>query len=62
MAKIIHKFYNQNDLLLLPPSLGELIPATHPVRIVNGILDRVSHKIAQEIQRIDCQSNKYFVS
>ena len=40
MAKIIHKFYNQNDLLLLPPSLGELIPATHPVRIVNGILDR----------------------
>ena len=40
MAKIIHKFYNQNDSLLLPPSLGELIPATHPVRIVNGILDR----------------------
>ena len=40
MAKIIHKFYNQNDSLLLPPSLGELIPATHPVRVVNGILDR----------------------
>ena len=40
MAKIIHKFYNQNDSLLLPPSLGELITATHPVRIVNGILDR----------------------
>lgn len=40
MAKIIHKFYNQNDSLLLPPSLGELIPATHPVRVVNSILDR----------------------
>ena len=40
MAKIIHKFYNQNDSLLLPPSLGELIPANHPVRIVNDILDR----------------------
>ena len=40
MAKIIHKFYNQNDSLLLPPSLGELIPANHPVRVVNDILDR----------------------
>ena len=40
MAKIIHKIYNQNDSLLLPPSLGELIPANHPVRIVNDILDR----------------------
>ena len=40
MAKIIHKIYNQNDSLLLPPSLGELIPANHPVRIVNNILDR----------------------
>ena len=25
-------------------------------------LSRVSRKIAQEIQRTDCQSNKYFVS
>lgn len=41
MAKIIHKSYNQNDSLLFPPSLGELIPATHPVRVVNSILDRL---------------------
>ena len=40
MAKIIHKIYNQNDSLLLPPSLGELIPANHPVRIVNEILEK----------------------
>ena len=40
MAKVIHKFYNQNDSLLLPPSLGELISSSHPVRIVNDILDR----------------------
>ena len=40
MAKIIHKLYNQNDSLLLPPSLGELIPVNHPVRIVNDILDK----------------------
>ena len=41
MAKIIHKFYNQNDSLLFPPSLGELIPTNHPVRVVNDILDRL---------------------
>lgn len=41
MAKITHKSYNQNDSLLLPPSLGELIPPTHPVRVVNNILDRL---------------------
>lgn len=40
MAKVIHKFYNQNDSLLLPPSLGELIPHSHPVRIVSNILDK----------------------
>ena len=40
MTKVIHKSYNQNDSLLLPPSLGELISKTHPVRIVSDILDK----------------------
>ena len=40
MTKIMHKNYNQNDSLLLPPSLGELISLTHPVRIVSDILDK----------------------
>ena len=40
MAKVIHKSYNQNDFLLLPPSLGELIPLSHPVRIVSDIIDK----------------------
>ena len=40
MARIIHKSYNQNDSLLLPPSFGELISNTHPVRIVSNILDK----------------------
>ena len=40
-TKIIYKSYNQNDNLLLPPSLGDLIPETHPVRIVNAILDKI---------------------
>ena len=40
-AKIIHKSYNQNDNLLFPPSLGELIPENHPVRTVSAIIDRL---------------------
>ena len=40
-AKIVYKFYNQNDSLLFPPSLGELIPEDHPVRTVSAIIDRL---------------------
>ncbi len=36
-TKARFKSYNQNDSLLLPPSLGELTPSTHPVRIFNKI-------------------------
>ena len=40
-AKIIYKSYNQNDSLLFPVSLGELIPENHPVRAVSAIIDRL---------------------
>lgn len=39
MAKIAFKNDNQKQYLLLPPSLDELIPATHPVRVVNAVID-----------------------
>ena len=41
MAKVIFKPYPQYETLLLPPSLSELIPATHPVRLVNAVLDKI---------------------
>lgn len=41
MAKITFKSDNQKQSLLLPPSLDELIPATHSVRVVNTIIDRL---------------------
>ncbi|WP_230322196.1 IS1182 family transposase [Alistipes onderdonkii] len=41
MAKITFKTDNQKQSLLLPPSLDELIPATHSVRVVNAIIDRL---------------------
>ena len=40
-TKITYKSYNQNDNLLFPPSLGELIPENHPVRTVSAIIDRL---------------------
>lgn len=39
MAKIAFKSDNQKQSLLLPPSLDELIPLTHSVRVVNAIID-----------------------
>ena len=42
MAKIAFKNDNQKQFLLLPPSLDELIPATHPVRVVNTVIDTLN--------------------
>src|SRR4051812_38347728 len=39
--KIVFKDYVTNQPLLLPPSLDELIPANHPVRVVNSVIDQV---------------------
>ena len=39
--KVIFKTYNQDQLSLLPPSYDDLVPANHPVRIVNTIIDHV---------------------
>lgn len=41
MTKVVYKFYNQNDSLLFPPCLGDLIPENHQVRIVSAIIDRL---------------------
>ena len=42
MAKIAFKNDYQKQLLLLPPSLEELIPATHSVRVVNTVIDTLN--------------------
>lgn len=39
--KPVFKPYNQDQLSLLPPSLEELIPAEHLVRIVNGAIEKI---------------------
>ncbi len=36
------KPYNQQQTLLLPPSLEELIPQGHPARVVNDVINRIN--------------------
>lgn len=35
------KPYQQNQLMVLPPTFEELIPAGHPVRVVSQVIDRI---------------------
>lgn len=41
MAKLAIKSDNQNQIMLFPPSLDELIPSSHVVRIVSAVIDRL---------------------
>lgn len=41
MAKVVYKYYNPNDSLLLPPCLGDYLPENHPSRVVSAIIDRL---------------------
>jgi transposase len=38
-SKVVFKDYSPNQILLLPPSLEELIDPNHPVRLVNQVVD-----------------------
>lgn len=41
-SRKIFKDYTPNQIMLLPPSLDELIEAAHPVRVVSGIIDELN--------------------
>jgi transposase len=40
--RIIFKPYHQNQVMALPPSLEELIPSNHQVRLINMIIERLN--------------------
>ncbi|MCA6380420.1 MAG: hypothetical protein IM606_06875, partial [Cytophagales bacterium] len=40
-SKVVFKNYTPNQVMMLPPSLEELIDKNHPVRIVNQVIDRI---------------------
>lgn len=39
--KVIFKPYHQNQLMVLPPSIEELIASGHPVRVINDVLNKI---------------------
>jgi transposase len=41
-SRVVFKTYNQHQLMLIPPSLDELIKPNHPVRSINTIIDRLN--------------------
>lgn len=41
--------YNQQQNWLFPPSIEELIPKDHPVRIVNGVIEQLNLKLLTEV-------------
>jgi transposase len=40
-SKVVFKDYSPNQILLLPPSLEEMIPMNHPVRVVSQVIDSI---------------------
>lgn len=40
-TKVVFKNYNPNQIMLLPPSLEELIEPNHPVRVVNRVIESI---------------------
>jgi transposase len=41
-ADPVFKRYDQNQLMMIPPSYDDLIPANHPVRVVNEVIERIN--------------------
>lgn len=46
--QVVFKRYTQNQLSLLPPSLDELISQTHPVRVINTVIDRLNLSVIEK--------------
>ena len=43
-GKIVFKEYDQNQIILLPPNLNELIPENHLVRVINQVIEGINLK------------------
>lgn len=46
--QVVFKSYSQNQLSILPPSLDELISKTHPVRVINTVIDKLDLSILEK--------------
>ena len=41
-SKVVFKTYTPNQIMLLPPSLEELIEESHPVRVVSEVIEQIN--------------------
>jgi len=41
-SKVVFKAYSMDQLMMLPPSVDELIPQHHPVRVVNQVISQIN--------------------
>lgn len=48
MAKVVHKSYNRNEGSLFPVYLSDMVPAEHPARVVDAVVDSLD---ISEIER-----------
>ncbi len=46
--KVVFKIYSPSQGMLLPPSLDELISLSHPVRVVNEVIESVNLEILEK--------------
>jgi hypothetical protein len=55
-TRVIFKSYKQQQALLLPPPLGELIPSTNLVHVVNQVVGEMANNLREvhlkKIQKI----------
>ena len=47
----VFKDYHRDQLMLLPPSLDELIGEKHPVRLVNAVIDKINIEVLERKYR-----------
>src|SRR5476651_502923 len=45
---VVFKPYDPSQRMLLPPSLDELIPEVHPVRVVNEVIEKIDLGVLSE--------------
>ena len=46
--KVVFKVYSPSQGMLLPPSLEELIPLSHPVRVVNEVIESINLELLEK--------------
>jgi transposase len=52
MQKPVFKPYYQDQIMAIPPTLDELVAKSHPVRIVNGIVNRINIQVLLDAYKI----------